>query len=309
MTPTAIEANHLSKRFGTAMAVTDLNLSVPTGTVLGLLGPNGSGKTTTVRMLATLAKPTSGTARILGLDVAAHADRVRRHIGLTGQFTAVDPNLTGRENLLFVARLLGLGRRAARRAALDMLDRFSLGDVSGDPARTSSGGMRRRLDLAASLLAEPSVLFLDEPTTGLDPVVREQLWEIIRTLVGRGCTVLLTTQYLEEADRLADAIVILDHGRKAAEGTPAQLKRLIGNPTLTLRARDPADGPRLREVAGTPASLDQDGRTVRAPLPAEQVTAVIRAVDDAAIPLDSISLREPDLDDVFRRITTKETTR
>ena len=312
MTPAAIEAHALTKRFGAATAVTGLDLSAPAGSVLGLLGPNGSGKTTTVRMLATLLKPTSGTARILGLDVRTQADRIRRAIGLTGQFTAVDPNLTGRENLLFIARLLGSRRAEARRAARDLLDRFSLAEVSDRPVRTYSGGMRRRLDLAASLLGDPAVLFLDEPTTGLDPVAREQLWDVIRTHVSRGCTVLLTTQYLEEADRLADTVVIIDQGRKVAEGTPTQLKRFAGEPTLTLRARDPADGPRLSGIlhtlTGTPPVTSR-GRDASAPVAAERVAAVIRAIDDAGIALESISLREPDLDDVFRRLTARKASR
>jgi len=312
MTPAAIEANALTRRFGSTTAVEDLDLSVPAGSVVGLLGPNGSGKTTTVRMLATLIAPTSGTARVLGLDVRTQAERIRHAIGLTGQFTAIDPNLTGRENLLFIARLLGQRRGDARRRALDLLDRFSLTAAADKPARTYSGGMRRRLDLAASLLGEPAVLFLDEPTTGLDPIAREQLWDIIRTRIARGCTVLLTTQYLEEADRLAGNIIIIDHGRKVAEGAPAQLKRLAGDPTLTLRARDTADTQRLHGVlhaiAGAPpAALDApEGREASASVPAERVAAVIRAVDDAGIALESISLREPDLDDVFRQLTTKE---
>jgi oleandomycin transport system ATP-binding protein len=310
MTPTAIEANALTKHFGSAPAVADLDLSVPAGSVLGVLGPNGSGKTTTVRMLATLLKPTGGTARILGLDVQTQADRIRRLIGLTGQFAAIDPNLTGRENLFFVARLLGNGRIQARRRADDLLERFALTEAAGKPARTYSGGMRRRLDLAASLLGEPAVLFLDEPTTGLDPIAREQLWDIIRRHVARGCTVLLTTQYLEEADQLADNIVIIDHGRKIAEGTPTELKRLAGNPTLTLRARDAADDQRLRGILRDFADLvESEGRDASGPVTAGQVPAVIRAVDDAAIALESISLREPDLDDVFRQLTTRETAR
>lgn len=308
MTPIAIEATTLTKTFRSTAAVTDLSLSVPAGTVLALLGPNGSGKTTTVRMLATLLKPTSGTARIAGLDVRTQSREIRRSMGLTGQFTAIDPNLTGRENLLFVARLLGMTRAQARRRAEDLLHRFALAEASDRPARTYSGGMSRRLDLASSLLGDPRVLFLDEPTTGLDPIARDQLWDIIQTHVASGCTVLLTTQYLEEADRLADTIVIIDRGRKVAEGAPRKLKELAGNPTLTIRAQDRAEVDRLHDVllmvAGS-ESLGADGREVSVHLASEHVPAAIRAVDDAGIGIESISLREPDLDDVFRTLTSR----
>ena len=308
MTPIAIEATALTKTFRSTAAVTDLSLSVPAGTVLALLGPNGSGKTTTVRMLATRLKPTSGTARIAGLDVRTQSREIRRSMGLTGQFTAIDPNLTGRENLLFVARLLGMTRARARRRAEDLLHRFALAEASDRPARTYSGGMSRRLDLASSLLGDPRVLFLDEPTTGLDPIARDHLWDIIRTHVASGCTVLLTTQYLEEADRLADAVVIIDRGRKVADGTPGKLKELAGNPTLTIRAQDRAEVDRLHDVllmvAGSESS-GADGREVSVHLASEHVPAAIRAVDDAGIGIESISLREPDLDDVFRTLTSR----
>lgn len=318
MTHTAIETDRLTRRFGSVTAVEDLDISVPAGSVLGLLGRNGSGKTTTVRMLATLITPTSGTARILGYDVRTEAQRIRRAIGLTGQFVAVDPNLTGRENLLFVARLLGLRRGADRRRTSELLDLFSLADVADRPARTYSGGMRRRLDLAASLIGDPAVLFLDEPTTGLDPIAREQLWEVIRGRIAHGCTVLLTTQYLEEADRLADRIVIIDRGRKIAEGTPAELKRRVGDPVLTVRVREVTAARRLAAILhrfqSTPtdpadAPADLQHRDVSASLPAERIPAAIRALDDAGIAIETITLRDPDLDDVFRRLTEAEVVR
>ena len=234
-----VEAAGLQKRFGSVRALQGVDLTVARGTICGLLGPNGAGKTTAVRILATLLRPDGGTARVGGYDVIREPDKVRPLLGLTGQYAAVDEELTGQENLLLIARLLELSRAEARRRAGELLERFALAQAGGRPVRTYSGGMRRRLDLAASLIGRPPVLFLDEPTTGLDPRSRVEVWELVRTLVAEGTTVLLTTQYLDEVDRLAAQLAVLDHGRVIANGSPAALKAKVGGQTLDVR---PAEG-------------------------------------------------------------------
>ena len=243
----AIEAEGLVKRFGKTLAVDGVDLAVRPGMVLGLLGPNGAGKTTVVRMLATLLRPDAGYARVCGADVVGQAGRVRELIGLTGQYAAVDEDLTGFENLLLIGRLLEVPKAEAKRRSGELLERFGLADATGRSVKTYSGGMRRRLDLAASLVQRPQVLFLDEPTTGLDPRSRGEVWSMIRELVAEGTTVLLTTQYLDEADRLAGEIAVIDHGRVIATGTAAELKAKMGRQTLDVRPADPAD---LTRVAG-----------------------------------------------------------
>src|SRR5215203_5345238 len=234
----AIEASGLVKSFGSTTAVDGVDLSVRRGAVYGMLGPNGAGKTTTVRMLATLLRPDSGTARVLGHDVVAEADSVRGLVSLTGQLASVDEDLTGRENLVMVGRLLGYSRSQARARADELLEAFGLGDAAGRQVKNYSGGMRRRLDISASIVVTPELLFLDEPTTGLDPRSRNQVWDIIRALAGQGTTILLCTQYLDEADQLAEGIAVIDHGKVIAEGTPAQLKASVGSGALQVRLLD-----------------------------------------------------------------------
>ncbi|MDQ0779115.1 ATP-binding cassette domain-containing protein [Streptomyces aurantiacus] len=301
----AIQAHGLAKRFGETAALTSVDLDVEAGTVLGLLGPNGAGKTTVVRILATLLRPDAGQAFVHGHDVVRSPDRVREVIGLTGQFAAVDDSLTGVENLLFLGRLLGRSRADSRGTALNLLGRFGLSDAADRPAKTYSGGMRRRLDLAACLVGEPQVIFLDEPTTGLDPNARDQLWEIIRGEVRRGVTVLLTTQYLEEADRLADDIVVIDHGSVVAQGTPQTLKREVGRPTLQVR---PLDGAELARVAALVTEVigehTIDGRLVKARVrDTAALSTVVRRLDEAGIEVAELSIREPSLDEVFKQLT------
>ncbi|MGD1220764.1 ATP-binding cassette domain-containing protein [Streptomyces krungchingensis] len=301
----AIQARGLAKRFGETAALTSVDLDVEAGTVLGLLGPNGAGKTTVVRILATLLRPDAGQALIHGHDVTKAPDRVRELIGLTGQFAAVDDSLTGVENLLFLGRLLGKSRADARGTALSLLERFGLSDAADRTAKTYSGGMRRRLDLAACLVGEPRVIFLDEPTTGLDPNARDQLWDIIRGEVRRGVTVLLTTQYLEEADQLADDIVVVDQGSVVARGTPETLKREVGRPTLQVR---PADGAQVDRVAALVSEVigehTSDGRVVKARVrDTAAMSAIVRRLDDAGIEVAELSVREPSLDEVFKQLT------
>lgn len=246
-TELAIETKGLVKVFGEKRAVDGVDLSVPAGTVYGVLGPNGAGKTTTVKMLATLLRPDGGEARIFGRDVLTEADAVRRRVSLTGQYASVDEDLTGTENLVLLARLLGYSSRVARERAAAMLEAFGLTDAEGRQVKNYSGGMRRRIDIAASILSTPDLLFLDEPTTGLDPRSRNQVWDIVRTVVAHGTTVLLTTQYLDEADQLASRIAVIDHGRVIAEGTKGELKASVGPGTVQLRLRDAGQRPEARD--------------------------------------------------------------
>ena len=303
-----IEVEGLVKRFGATRALDGIELNVPAGTVCGLLGPNGAGKTTAVRILATLLRPDAGSARIGGFDVVRDARRVRKLIGLTGQFAAVDETLTGTENLVLIARLLELSRKDSRRRAGELLDRFGLADAGGRLVKTYSGGMRRRLDVAASLLGAPRVLFLDEPTTGLDPRARADVWDLIRDLVADGTTVLLTTQYLEEADRLAQAFAVIDHGRVVTTGTPAHLKARVGGQTLTLRPTRPDDAPMAMDIVSRVAApVDHDG-LIEATLPpnldtATVLTAVAAELTRQGIAVDEMGIRLATLDEVFMTLT------
>ncbi len=303
----AIETRGLVKTYGEHHALDGVNLSVPTGTVLGLLGPNGAGKTTAVRILATVLRPDAGEARVLGIDVAAHPDVVRTRIGLAGQYAAVNGNLTGRENLRLIGTLTHLRRRDIAPRAKELLERFGLTDAADRPSRTYSGGMRRRLDLAAALVHRPPVLFLDEPTTGLDPQSRSDLWVTVRELVADGTTVLLTTQYLEEADQLANRIVLIDRGRVVAEGASAELKGRIGSTVveLTLADEGAARGA-LDALEGLDlGALVRERDTVRlsAPDGTRALIGTMRALDARGIEPASVAVREPSLDDVFLTLT------
>ncbi|MFI7281069.1 ATP-binding cassette domain-containing protein [Micromonospora chersina] len=302
----AIRAEGLVRRFGATTALAGVDLAVPTGTVFGLLGPNGAGKTTAVRVLATLLAADEGHATVGGYDVRRDAHRVRQLIGLTGQYASVDENLTGTENLLLIGRLLGLSRSDARARARALLADFQLTDAAERAAKTFSGGMRRRLDLAASLVGRPQVLFLDEPTTGLDPRSRNELWDVVRTLVADGVTVLLTTQYLEEADQLAGEIAVVDHGRVIAQGTPEELKTKVGGQVLAVRPVDPGDLPTVIAVTGEVARATPEvaNQTVTVGVSdAEVLPAVVRRLDDAGVRVAELALRGSSLDEVFLSLT------
>jgi len=302
----AIWTEGLIKRFGPTTALAGVDLVVRAGTVFGLLGPNGAGKTTAVRVLATLLRPDAGRAEVNGYDVVRQSHLVRQRIGLTGQYASVDEALTGAENLVMIGRLLGLSRRQARVRARELLAGFHLTDAGDRAAKTYSGGMRRRLDLAASLVGRPQVLFLDEPTTGLDPRSRNELWELVRGLVATGVTVLLTTQYLEEADQLADELAVVDHGRVIASGTPEELKAKTGAQVLAVRPADPADLPTvlatLRELAGVEPDLAQTTVSVATADPA-LLPVVVRRLDDAGVRVGELALRGSSLDEVFLSLT------
>ena len=301
----AILAEGLVKRFGQTTALNGVDLAVGPGTVLGLLGPNGAGKTTAVRILATLLRPDEGRATVGGLDVERDAARVRAMIGLTGQYASVDDALTGSENLRLIGRLLGLSRAQSRHRAAELLADFSLTEAADRAAKTYSGGMRRRLDLAASLIGRPRVLFLDEPTTGLDPRARSEVWDIIRELVSSGVTVLLTTQYLDEADQLAGEIVVIDHGRVIAGGTPDELKRQTGAQTLAVRPELATDAEKVRlVVAELAAKPEAAGGLVTAQVTDPAVLpAVVRRLDDAGVRIAELTLRTSTLDEVFLALT------
>jgi oleandomycin transport system ATP-binding protein len=303
-----IRAEGLKKRFGETQALAGVDILARQGTVLGVLGPNGAGKTTAVRTLATLIKPDEGHAEVCGYDVVKDAARVRRLISLTGQYASVDEELTGVENLVMIARLVGHSRAESKRRARDLLERFELSGAGGRAAKTYSGGMRRRLDLAAGLVSDPQVIYLDEPTTGLDPRARNAVWATVRGLVTEGATVLLTTQHLDEAEALADQIVVFDRGRVVADGTAEELKEKIGGQTLVVRALDRARTPEVAEivarVTGARPEINEDSGLVTAPLddPAE-LTTVVRGLDEASIVASELTLRRPSLDEVFLSLT------
>ena len=302
-----IEARGLVKRYGAAVALDGLDLTVPEGTILGLLGPNGAGKTTAIRILTTLLSPDAGTATVAGADVVAEPAEVRRRIGLSGQYAAVDEYLTGAENLELIGRLYHLGAKGSRARASELLERFSLTEAGRRPVSTYSGGMRRRLDLAGALVAEPPVLVLDEPTTGLDPHSRNELWDVIRDLVAQGSTLLLTTQYMEEADQLADDIVVIDHGQQIAHGTADELKKQIGGERMEIYIDSDASVADARRILAhfTTGEIHVEERRVTAPIigGAGTLTHALRSLDTAGVEVQDVGLRKPTLDDVFLTLT------
>src|SRR6202167_560764 len=302
-----IEAEGLAKRYGKTQALAGVDFAVPAGTILGLLGPNGAGKTTAVRILTTLARPDSGHGTVAGIDVVAHPAEVRRHIGVAAQDATLDGLLTGRQNLVLVGELSDMGRAASRARATELLARFELTDAADRVLKGYSGGMRRRLDLAASMMTRPPVLFLDEPTTGLDPTSRLRVWDAIRELLGEGVTVLLTTQYLDEADALADRIVVIDHGRVIADGTPSELKEASRSAHLevTLATAHAEAVSALEPLVSGRIHVSDDGRHLSAAVDSSPglATSVVRALDGAGVLVDNIEVRQPSLDDVFFSLT------
>jgi daunorubicin resistance ABC transporter ATP-binding subunit len=308
MTPElAVSTDRLTKRFGDFTAVDEISFAVPAGTVVALLGPNGAGKTTTVRMLATLLAPTSGSATVCGYDVVREDDAVRRSIALTGQFAALEDNLTARENLVLMARLRGYGSSDAATVADRLVDRFDIGEFRDKLVKSVSGGQRRRVDLAASLVTQPKLLVLDEPTTGLDPRSRQVVWATVRELVAQGVTLLLTTQYLEEADELADNVVLIDHGKAVATGTPTELKNRIGDQRVDVTAVDHAAFEALVAALGEDfdATVEPDRRVISIPAPREvlDLSIVADAVAATGVPVEEVALRRPTLDDAFLALT------
>lgn len=304
----AVETTGLVKLFGTTRAVDGVDLSVPTGTVFGFLGPNGAGKTTTIRILATLIRPDKGVAKVFGHDVAHEADKVRWRVALTGQFASVDEDLTGLENLVLLARLRGYSWSDARGRASELLDFFDLSDAARRQVKSYSGGMRRRVDIAASLIVTPDLLFLDEPTTGLDPRNRNQIWDIVRALAADGITVFLTTQYLDEADQLADRIAVIDHGRIIAEGTSGELKARVGSGALHVRLAEPDLRPEaervLEQLLGVRVRLESDPAEFFARIPSSDVaTRALAHLSEAGIGVSSYSYGQPSLDEVFLTLT------
>ncbi|OKP69769.1 ABC transporter [Paenibacillus helianthi] len=304
----AIEAEGLVKIFGDNRAVDGVDLKVATGSIYGVLGPNGAGKTTVIRMLATLLRPDAGSARVFGHDVVKEPQIVRQLIGVTGQYASVDESLSATENLVIFSRLLGLGRAEARRKSEELLEEFGLTEAARRPLKNFSGGMRRRLDLAASLIAQPPLIFLDEPTTGLDPRTRNQMWDTIRRLIQSGSTVLLTTQYLEEADQLADRIAVIDHGGVVAEGTVDELKSSVGTSSLQLKVQNPLDIGFARQtverVLNVKTIISAESANITAPMgDADRVTDLLIALREAGISLAELSVQKPTLDEVFLSIT------
>jgi len=308
----AIRAEGLVKKYGKTTALDGVDLEVPQGKVVGVLGPNGAGKTTMVRILATLLRPDAGRAFVKGYDVLKDPVRVRGLIGLTGQYASVDEDLSGTENLVLIGRLLELSKPDARKRAAELLEQFELNEAAGRSIKTYSGGMRRRLDLAASLVGRPEVIYLDEPTTGLDPHVRNEMWQVIRRLVREGATVLLTTQYLEEADQLADRITVIDNGKVVADGRADELKRRVGGQTLQVRPSSRGDlnsAKRiLGELTGVAPVLDDDGGLLTAPVSDPVLlSTLVRKLDEAGIVADELALRLPSLDEVFLALTGNQT--
>ncbi len=307
MSSPMIEAAGLTKRFGDTQALAGVDLVADQGSILGVLGPNGAGKSTAVRILTTLTQPDSGTARVAGFDVATEAEMVRRHIGVTAQDATVDVALTGRQNLVMIGELSGMTRRDAKRRAGELLEQFNLADAADRVVKGYSGGMRRRLDLSASIVTRPPMLFLDEPTTGLDPASRAAMWDVIRELLGAGVTVLLTTQYLDEADQLAERIVVIDHGRVIAEGTPLELKQQVGRQRLDVRLAEPAAraADALTSIATAPPIIGDEGRTLSLAVDDEPGLAsrVVELLAGVGASVDEVAVHRPSLDDVFFHLT------